>query len=700
MSRGARLTRREFGVLTAGAMLVRGSTPLDAQGAARTAPAASAGPVLDITKWSYYWYGVERVVMARGTLINGTQLYVESWIPSQVRHPYPVVLIHGGYGQGSDWLSTPDGRRGWASLFLEQGYKVYVIDRPGQGRNPHHPWVHGLYDAQAPTFERVAQSIGATSANHTQWPGPGTVTDASVAQVAASWGQPMANNEITQSLWRSRGALLLDDIGPSILVTHGDGATFAWGTARARPALVKGIVAVEQTPQSLQGQRLAELRAVPIAIVTADASTANDPTAADVLRQAGCVVESIALASRGIRGNGPMVMMEKNNREALQPILEWMRDAVEDVRSVRLQPDQNPTEPRVTPRAARDVEIARNTESMALRLADQGGFFVGIGRKQMPYGAIPQGQMFVQYMIPAEQRYPYPIVMVHGGGGQGTHMMGLGRRPGWVHFFVQAGYAVYWLDRPSYGRSPYHPDALGPSHLPNVPPYEPLLDATNVFKTGQWPGPGGMDDPFINQFMACESGNTSDEAFHSDLVWPGGVELVDRIGPCILHGHAFGGFFSWGVADRRAALVKGIVCMEINGNPFERQLRWGLTASPMTYDPPVSDLKQFSLVDRTPPSDSPRPIASPYTLQAEPARKWKNLKGIPIAWLTSEFGAGGSPVANVEFLKQVGCTVEMLRLRNYGITGNGNLMLMERNNHEVFAVLRDWLDRNVARGRA
>ena len=52
--------------------------------------------------------------------------------------------------------------------------------------------------------------------------------------------------------------------------------------------------------------------------------------------------------------------------------------------------------------------------------------------------------------------------MVHGGGGQGTHMMGIGGRPGWVHYFVQAGYSVYWLDRPSYGRSPYHPDALGP----------------------------------------------------------------------------------------------------------------------------------------------------------------------------------------------------------------------------------------------
>jgi hypothetical protein len=53
-------------------------------------------------------------------------------------------------------------------------------------------------------------------------------------------------------------------------------------------------------------------------------------------------------------------------------------------------------------------------------------------------------------------------------------------------------------------------------------------------------------------------------------------------------------------------------------------------------------------------------------------------------------------VANVEFLKQAGCQVEMLRLRDHGIVGNGNLMLMERNNHEVFTILREWLDRRVS----
>jgi pimeloyl-ACP methyl ester carboxylesterase len=595
------ITRRELGALAAAALVaprLAAQTP------------ASPGPVLDIADWSYKFYGVEHALLARGTVCNGMQMYVEHWIPADVKHPYPVVLIHGGYGQGSDWFSTPDGRRGWATLFLEQGYKVYVVDRPGQGRNPFQPFVNGAFDQEAQTFERVARDAGRD------------VNDPIVAQIVAPLGQPMPNNVQTQSVWRSRAAMLLDEIGPSIFVTRGDGETFATVAAQARPALYKGIPGISRAPQ---------------------------------------------------------MDSHKTLPDDFPSVLRWIEENVNKGVGPTLVADPRP-----------------NRENTSLRLADQGGFWVGIGKKQMPYGTIPQGQMFVQYMIPADRRHPYPVVMTHGGGGQGTHMMGIGGRPGWVHYFVQAGYAVYWIDRPSYGRSPYHPDALGPSHLPNVPAYEGLLTSTAVFNTAQWPGPGGMNDPFIDQFMACESGNVTDEAFHSDLAWRGGVELVDRIGPCILVDHAFGGFFGWGVADRRPDLIKAIYCMEINGNPFAAQLRWGLTASPMTYDPPVTDLSQFKLVDHTEPPDSPRPVPPSYKLQAEPAHKWKNLQHIPMAWMTSEFGGGGSPVANVEFLKQVGCDIEMVRLRDYGIYGNGNLMLLDKNNHEVFTLIRDWLDRKLA----
>ena len=621
------MTRREFGNLAA------------ALAAASELRGQAADPVLDIAEWSYHWYGVEHALLARGTVCNGMQMYVEHWTPANVRHPFPVVLIHGGYGQGSDWIGTPDGRRGWASLLLEQGYKVYILDRPGQGRNPYYPFLHGLFDREAQTFERVAKSTATAKGL-----GGGNASDRIVAQMAASMGQPMANNPISQNVWRTRGALLLDDIGPAILLSHGDGAVFAHVTAQARPELVKAIVTIE--PAGL------------------DRLSGTAPKAQ---------VMTVTPAT-------PLSHLDRDNRENLLPVLDWLASNV-DAQAAGVAP--------------KGIDLNRNGESTALKLADQGCFWVGIQRKKVSYGEIPLGQMYVQYMIPAEKKHPYPVVMVHGGGGQGTHMMGIGGRPGWVHYFVQNGYSVYWLDRPSYGRSPYHPDALGPSHMPNVPPYEGLITSTAVFNTAQFPGKPEMNDPYIDQFMACEYGNVSDEAFHSDLVWPGGAELLDRIGPSILFVHAFGGFFAWGVADRRPNLVKAIVAMEINGNPFAAQLRWGLTASPMTYDPPVKDISEFKLVEHHEPADSPRPVVDPFKLQADPPHQWKNLKGIPIAWMTSEFGGGGSPVTNIEFLKQVGCSAEMLRLRDHGIYGNGNLMLLEKNNHEVFGVMQEWIEKKV-----
>ena len=103
-----------------------------------------------------------------------------------------------------------------------------------------------------------------------------------------------------------------------------------------------------------------------------------------------------------------------------------------------------------------------SADSLELKLADTGIFWVGTGnKKKMPYGTIHVGQMFVQYFEPAEQRHPLPVILVHGGGGQMVHYMGLGGMSGWAHHFIQSGYKVYLVDRPGHGRSVYHPDALG-----------------------------------------------------------------------------------------------------------------------------------------------------------------------------------------------------------------------------------------------
>ena len=45
----------------------------------------------------------------------------------------PMVFLH-GYGQSRMcWMTTPDGREGWAEMFLRDGHSVYLVDEPRRG---------------------------------------------------------------------------------------------------------------------------------------------------------------------------------------------------------------------------------------------------------------------------------------------------------------------------------------------------------------------------------------------------------------------------------------------------------------------------------------------------------------------------------------------------------------------------------------
>ena len=93
----------------------------------------SPPPILDLAEWTQGYVGVETITLARGDVFTGKYLSVECWTPRQVRHPFPVIFVHGGNSQGLDWMTTPDGRRGWALQFVEQGYKVFVGRSTGSG---------------------------------------------------------------------------------------------------------------------------------------------------------------------------------------------------------------------------------------------------------------------------------------------------------------------------------------------------------------------------------------------------------------------------------------------------------------------------------------------------------------------------------------------------------------------------------------
>jgi pimeloyl-ACP methyl ester carboxylesterase len=336
-----------------------------------------------------------------------------------------------------------------------------------------------------------------------------------------------------------------------------------------------------------------------------------------------------------------------------------------------------------------------------LHLADQGFFYVGVTRSVQPYGTAIAGQMYVQYQVPADLRYPYPLVMVHGGGGQGLDYLGTpDGRPGWAPLFVREGYAVYVVDRPGMGRSPYHPDLLGPSSPP--PTFNGLVasfaapprDAYPQARLHtQWPGTGVEGDPALDQFLAWQE-PLLDPVRMQEHMQRAGMELLDRIGPAVLMTHSMGGPFGWLVADQRPDLVKGVMAVEPAGPPFAERppLAWGLTSIPLTFDPPASDPAEIQRVPRT----GPGPDLANCLVQAEPARTLPRLQGIPIAVMRGE-ASWHAPIAwaVVEFLRQAGADVEEMRLEDHGLRGNGHLMMLERNSAEIVPVLSEWIRRRV-----
>ena len=104
---------------------------------------------------SFFYVGGSYTGPAGKEIMQG-QMYVEKWMPREVKQPYPLVLIHGAAQTATNWMMTPDGRPGWADYFLSQGYVVYMVDQPARGRSAWHPDVNGkLRMYTAPQLETL-----------------------------------------------------------------------------------------------------------------------------------------------------------------------------------------------------------------------------------------------------------------------------------------------------------------------------------------------------------------------------------------------------------------------------------------------------------------------------------------------------------------------------------------------------------------
>ena len=307
-----------------------------------------------------FWIPGERVTVGAHTYQHGP-MFVAWEAPEHVTKPYPLVLIHGGAMQGTEWLDTPDGRPGWAQRFVEAGYAVFVVDRPTQGRSPFSPEIMGKIGPAFAYEEGEAVFFPAkTLAQHTQWIFGAEDAEAFDTFVAA-FGPLPEDISVWQKLDQDRLASLLKKIGPAVLVTHSASGSDGWLVADRCPELVVAIVTIEPmgppfgktpnigaldwgltaipvtydppraTPEEVRAAEPATLtmpalQGIPVAVVSGEVSPQSKyaPQMVEFLKYAGAAVEALHLPDLGIHGNGHGLIYEKNSDEAIQPVLRWL----------------------------------------------------------------------------------------------------------------------------------------------------------------------------------------------------------------------------------------------------------------------------------------------------------------------------------------------------------------------------------------
>ncbi len=340
-----------------------------------------------VAQRGYFYVGGQYVGEPGKSTMQG-QVYVEVLAPKDVKRPYPLVLIHGAAQTNTNWMGTPDGRKGWAEFFVEQGYIVYMMEQPMRGRSAWHPadGATRMFTAEGESFQFTANAEKGTwpqAKKHTQWPGEGANKgqkgDPIFDAFYATQVETVMDAVLTQQRNKDAGAALLDKIGPAIVLTHSQSGTYGWLIADARPQLVKSVVAIEPSGppfeatiigtgkarawgptdipitydppvkepseiavvrdegpdapdlfvcwmQKAPARQLVNLKNIPVMIMAAEASyhQVYDHCTAKYLAQAGVKTEYIPLQKAGIFGNGHMVMIEKNNLAIAKLIDDWL----------------------------------------------------------------------------------------------------------------------------------------------------------------------------------------------------------------------------------------------------------------------------------------------------------------------------------------------------------------------------------------
>lgn len=351
-----------------------------AGGASFSAPTvvANGGEApLPVKSQGSFFIGGHKLQSADGSWFWVDQMYVQYQIPTG-NPKTPVVLVHGGGGTGSVWESTPDGREGYQSLLIREGYPVYIVDFPRRGRAGYPAFTGGNIGSIDGT-QYIPNDVSKTTWQYgwTRWRlgpafgqrfpvdqfGYGPVTPESPYGTGVDQFFKALVPTVLDDADVISDALvaLFDKIGPGILITHSQSGLFGWKTAM-RSRNVRGIVSYEPgfvftqaglpppvplyTGSMVAGTvvtnaEFAKLAKIPIQVVYGD----NIPTTpvpdipadgrraqvivsvpfAQQINAIGGDTTILHLPDAGLRGNTHFMFSDRNNKQVLAQLLKFFK---------------------------------------------------------------------------------------------------------------------------------------------------------------------------------------------------------------------------------------------------------------------------------------------------------------------------------------------------------------------------------------
>lgn len=291
-------------------------------------------------------YDTRHPLRADGQTLHGDHAYVSYQIPADARR-IPLVFLHGAGQSAKTWESTPDGREGFATLFLRRGFSTYLIDQPRRGRagrGTADETVKATPDDQL-WFENFRMGVWPHYYQGSQFPRSAEALEQFFRQMTPNTGA------YDEGLIATDVAALMDKTGGGILVTHSQGGGPGWHAA-IKSANIRAVVSYEPgsgfspfgalSANTIPPADFEKLTRIPIVIYYGDyiPDKPSDNWAMDSWRVrlemarlfAQCInrhggdATVVHLPELGIRGNSHFLFAEKNNVQLADLLSAWLAE--------------------------------------------------------------------------------------------------------------------------------------------------------------------------------------------------------------------------------------------------------------------------------------------------------------------------------------------------------------------------------------